>query len=170
MTTLLKDLFENDKWHVKGDDPFGSTTIHIVIFLVMKGSHTTYMMHSKLWFNTRVFLSMWWVFNTLLFNVLRFIGRSLRRPTTFENKLDNGISMMVNLLMASMDVVSLWVCFKSNDTMKLFITNSLVTNYVLQDTFLLVVVWKSILNILNLESLNKLISYTLTPKSQNEPK
>jgi hypothetical protein len=78
--------------------------------------------------------------------------------------------MMVNLLMASMDVVSLWVCFKSNDTMKLFITNSLVTNYVLQDTFLLVVVWKSILNILNLESLNKLISYTLTPKSQNEPK
>jgi hypothetical protein len=39
MTTLLKDLFENDKWHVKGDDPFGSTTIHIVIFLVMKGSY-----------------------------------------------------------------------------------------------------------------------------------
>lgn len=131
---------------------------------------TTYMMHSKLWFNTWVFLSMWWVFITLLFNVLRFIGRSLRRPTTFENKLDNWISIMVNLLMASMDVVTLWLCFKSNDTMKLFITNSLVTDYVLQDTFLLVVVWKSILNILNLESLNKSIPYTWTPKCQNEPK
>jgi hypothetical protein len=46
MTTLLKDLFENDKWHVKGDDPFGSTTIHIVIFLVMKGSH--YNLHAAL--------------------------------------------------------------------------------------------------------------------------
>lgn len=79
---------------------------------------------------------------------LRFIGRSLRRPTTFENKLNNGISMMVNLLMASMDVVTLWLCFKSNDTMKLFIINSLVTDYVLQDTFLLVVVWRSILNII----------------------
>jgi hypothetical protein len=39
MIILLKYLFENDKWHVKGDDPFVSTTIHIVIFLVIKGSH-----------------------------------------------------------------------------------------------------------------------------------
>ncbi len=78
MTTLLKDLFENDKWHVKGDDPFGSTTIHIVIFLVMKGSH--YNLHDAL----KVMVLTHEFFNTLLFNVLRFIGRSLRRPTTLK--------------------------------------------------------------------------------------
>ncbi len=147
--TLFKDLFENDKWHVKGVMiPLEAQQFTLPFSWSWKDHITTYMMHSKLWFNTWVFLSMWWVFNTLLFNVLRFIGRSLRRPTIFENKLDDGISMMVNLLMASMDVVTLWVCFKSNDIVKLFITNSLVTYYVLQDTFLLVVVWKSILNII----------------------